>query len=29
MSELGSHVFTGIEIDATADQVWAVWTDFG
>jgi hypothetical protein len=29
MSELESHVFTGIEIDATADQVWAVLTDFG
>ena len=28
MSELESHVFTGIEIDATADQVWAVLTDF-
>jgi uncharacterized membrane protein len=28
MSELESHVFTEIEIDATADQVWAVLTDF-
>ena len=28
MSELESHVFTEIEIDATADQVGAVLTDF-
>ena len=28
MSELESHVFTEIEIDATADQVWALLTDF-
>ena len=28
MIELESHVFTEIEIDATADQVWAVLTDF-
>ena len=28
MSELESHVFTEIEIDATTDQVWAVLTDF-
>ena len=28
MSELESHVFTEIEIDATAEQVWAVLTDF-
>ena len=28
MNELESHVFTEIEIDATADQVWAVLTDF-
>jgi uncharacterized membrane protein len=28
MSKLESHVFTEIEIDATADQVWAVLTDF-
>ena len=28
MSELESHVFTEIEIDTTADQVWAVLTDF-
>ena len=28
MSELESHVFTEIEIDATANQVWVVLTDF-
>ncbi len=28
MSELESHVFTEIEIDATADQVWSVLTEF-
>ena len=28
MSELESHVFTEIEIDAMADQVWAVLPDF-
>ena len=28
MSELESHVFKEIEIDATADHVWAVLTDF-
>ena len=28
MRELESHIFTEIEIDATADQVWAVLTDF-
>ena len=28
MSELESHVFTEIELDATADQAWAVLTDF-
>ena len=28
MIELESHVFTEIEIDATADQVWALLTDF-
>lgn len=28
MNELESHVFTEIEIDATAEQVWAVLTAF-
>ena len=28
MNELESHVFTEIEIDATAEQVCAVLTDF-
>ena len=28
MNELESQVFTEIEIDATAEQVWALLTDF-
>ena len=28
MNELESHVFTEIEIDATAEQIWVVLTDF-